>query len=793
MHAFTSSWLFSHLSAGLVLGGVLMFTLLFWRGASTAHVCRSLAVFLAMLAAVTPFQQRIWPEVAIPVSKTVLKPSVVESMPSPISSSKASSISAVSPEAIGSPVSSHISLADILGAIWLMGVLILLARLFIGVWFWRRLWASAREIETPPTLDSQVSLRLSDAVRTPMSSGKQILMPSDWQKWPLQDQTAALEHELAHVRHHDGFTRWIAALATALHWPSPFVWLAERRLRLAQEQRCDEDVLAGGADATAYGRLLLRCAQKAGSAPVWLTPTVTSMARPGQLASRIEHLAHYEPLSRPTLLWHLLWPLLLACACLQCLHVRLVAEDKPSDMTKRDEIVIEIKFIESNSQSDLPKGQSAANKQRKLLTTELNKSFRNWMKRSDTKITAYPRMVTRSDNKVIFRSVVKAEEGHEATIDSVGRSGLEWAGTIAEFTPHVTSKGIELEGGLGFNEVTKRLKNGHAEHTGQKAMLQDIVLAIDETLVLGPFQGKAAKGDGKRPVMWAFITARNAKDESLENVESERLKGLPSKKYSIQQTSIYDLIRLLVADAGVQYISSTIDDQAFKLPKIDFNRETNPFAALERLCSENKLRLRQQGSMWIIDRQGDPEGPFESLDAAAIELRAAPSQRYDFASAGARDVLRFIATDAGISFIGPNDQSPNGDKPISFSLEACPFRVIEQVCGVLDLQLIRHGDIWHLREHNEPAVLLEPLDTPEAKKLRDQSPQQYDFSKANFSDVLRFLANDAGIKCSMSKEDPKLNTPVTFSINAAPFSVIENICAARSIQLTLNDGLLQIQ
>ena len=355
------------------------------------------------------------------------------------------------------------------------------------------------------------------------------------------------------------------------------------------------------------------------------------------------------------------------------------------------------------------------------------------MKRSDTKITAYPRMVTRSDNKVIFRSVVKAEEGHEATIDSVGRSGLEWAGTIAEFTPHVTSKGIELEGGLGFNEVTKRLKNGHAEHTGQKAMLQDIVLAIDETLVLGPFQGKAAKGDGKRPVMWAFITARNAKDESLENVESERLKGLPSKKYSIQQTSIYDLIRLLVADAGVQYISSTIDDQAFKLPKIDFNRETNPFAALERLCSENKLRLRQQGSMWIIDRQGDPEGPFESLDAAAIELRAAPSQRYDFASAGARDVLRFIATDAGISFIGPNDQSPNGDKPISFSLEACPFRVIEQVCGVLDLQLIRHGDIWHLREHNEPAVLLEPLDTPEAKKLRDQSPQQYDFSKANIN------------------------------------------------------------
>ena len=172
MHAFTSSWLFSHLSAGLVVGGVLMFTLLFWRGASTAHLCRLLAVFLTILAAVTPFQQRIWPEVAIPVSKTVLKPSVVESMPSPISSSKALSISAMSPVAVESPVSSHISLADILGAIWLMGVLILLARLFIGAWLWRRLWASTREIDNPPTLDSHVSLRLSDAVRTPMSSGK---------------------------------------------------------------------------------------------------------------------------------------------------------------------------------------------------------------------------------------------------------------------------------------------------------------------------------------------------------------------------------------------------------------------------------------------------------------------------------------------------------------------------------------------------------------------------------------------------------------------------------------------
>ncbi|MCG8651346.1 MAG: M56 family metallopeptidase, partial [Pirellulales bacterium] len=71
-----------------------------------------------------------------------------------------------------------------------------------------------------------------------------------------------LRHELQHVRRRDLVVVWVMLLLQSIHWFNPMLWLAFRRLRDAQELRCDQDVIeaAGGSHretARRYGRALV--------------------------------------------------------------------------------------------------------------------------------------------------------------------------------------------------------------------------------------------------------------------------------------------------------------------------------------------------------------------------------------------------------------------------------------------------------------------------------------------------------------------------------------------------------
>jgi beta-lactamase regulating signal transducer with metallopeptidase domain len=316
-----------------LLGGLLLTVLLVWRGASSAQRCALIGVFLLAMTLLTPLQSHWWPQVEVPVlqkvesvagpmlAKSVLAKSVLAE-PQPVPVSKGD----WKPQAALRAETPKDALPMILLTIWLVGAALLLGRLAVGAWLWRRLWASAEIHEQT----AECELRVSKRTAVPMAAGKQVLMPAEWLKWSAEDQWAALEHERAHARHRDGLTRCLAAVATALHWPSPLVWVVERRLRLAQEQRCDETVLASGVDSAAYGRLLMRCAQTVNGGSLWLSPAVASMARPSQLAERIEHIASGVKATRPARWWHVVAPLLLVLAGLQAMHLRLVAQEVPS-------------------------------------------------------------------------------------------------------------------------------------------------------------------------------------------------------------------------------------------------------------------------------------------------------------------------------------------------------------------------------------------------------------------------------------------------------------------------------
>ena len=91
--------------------------------------------------------------------------------------------------------------------------------------------------------------------------------------------------------------------------------------------------------------------------------------------------------------------------------------------------------------------------------------------------------------------------------------------------------------------------------------------------------------------------------------------------------------------------------------------------------------------------------------AEAMRLRSAQPQKYDFSKATLSDVLRFLATDAGISFFSLSDDSPDGGKLITFSIEASPFRVLETLCKANGLAIIPDNGIWYIRPADDRELI----------------------------------------------------------------------------------------
>ena len=78
----------------------------------------------------------------------------------------------------------------------------------------------------------------------------------------------------------------------------------------------------------------------------------------------------------------------------------------------------------------------------------------------------------------------------------------------------------------------------------------------------------------------------------------------------------------------------------------------------------------------------------------------------------------------------------------------------------------------------------------EATRLRGAPPREYDFSKALLSDVLRFLADDAGISFfGLPEGSENADRLVTFSLRTSPFTALETLAKANGIALIHDSGL----
>ncbi|MEN3944120.1 hypothetical protein WJU23_22650 [Prosthecobacter sp. SYSU 5D2] len=92
-------------------------------------------------------------------------------------------------------------------------------------------------------------------------------------------------------------------------------------------------------------------------------------------------------------------------------------------------------------------------------------------------------------------------------------------------------------------------------------------------------------------------------------------------------------------------------------------------------------------------------------DMESQKLRDAPAQQYDFSNAILSDVLRFLATDAGISFVSLPNDSPEGSSQITFSIRSSPFRVLETLCKANGLAIIPDNGIWYIRPADDKELI----------------------------------------------------------------------------------------
>jgi hypothetical protein len=92
-------------------------------------------------------------------------------------------------------------------------------------------------------------------------------------------------------------------------------------------------------------------------------------------------------------------------------------------------------------------------------------------------------------------------------------------------------------------------------------------------------------------------------------------------------------------------------------------------------------------------------------ESMAVGLRQAAPQQYEFSQALLADVLRFLATDAGIPFISLPQDSPEGSKLTTFTIKASPFAVLETVCKSNNLSLVYENNIWYFRSADDSELI----------------------------------------------------------------------------------------
>lgn len=105
----------------------------------------------------------------------------------------------------------------------------------------------------------------------------------------------------------------------------------------------------------------------------------------------------------------------------------------------------------------------------------------------------------------------------------------------------------------------------------------------------------------------------------------------------------------------------------------------------------------------ITDYHLLPNSP--AYETAAIPLRALPPGEYRFTEAKLADVLQLLADEARISFFSLPAESEEGQRIVTFTIQASPFLALETLAKSNGISLIFENGVWYLRPEKDTNLI----------------------------------------------------------------------------------------
>jgi beta-lactamase regulating signal transducer with metallopeptidase domain len=269
-----------------------------WLAGLTASL--GLAVAWPFAPRVDVTLRRAWQPSAL--TNTIATPSHVYSVSTAPTQPRASTTRAWSPRETRRTVMSTaiaFGIPQLLFGVWLMGMLVMVARAILGHVIVGRIvrdardisdeWSSVAALRRIAGIRRDVRILMSDDLDGPVTAGfldPVIIVPLSASEWSEERRAIVLTHELAHIARSDFIAQLIASIVCAVFWFHPLVWIAAARLRAEAEHAADDRVLAGGTPGVSYATHLLDLARIESSTRLSAAVAV-GMVRASRLEGRV--------------------------------------------------------------------------------------------------------------------------------------------------------------------------------------------------------------------------------------------------------------------------------------------------------------------------------------------------------------------------------------------------------------------------------------------------------------------------------------------------------------------------